>query len=94
MIPINISDTWVQNLAGLVNWETIDEVSLYNIMDKELNVHHPPLKCLIDLMTNLSIAPSESPNELGVRVEEQMEVGGIGFPDGFTLSWDRFSVPR
>ena len=92
MIHSNTSDTWVRNLAGLVNLEIIDEVSLYQIIDKELNVHHPPLKHLIDLITGLSIVPSESLNDFGVCVEEQMEVGGIGCHNGFTLSWDCFSV--
>ena len=70
MILNNISDTWVRNLAGIVNCDTINEVSLYRIMDKELNTHPPPLKRLIELTTGLSIAPSKSPNEFGVLVKE------------------------
>ena len=47
-------------------------------MDLEVKVQHPNLKGLIDLSTKLAITPTESANDFRVRVEEEMEVGGIG----------------
>ena len=59
-----------------MDWDVINEKALYGIMVLELKVQHPDLKRLIDLMTKLSNFPSESANDFGVRVEEEMEVGG------------------
>ena len=78
----------------MVDWDSVDKKSLYKLMDEELNSQHPALKRLMDLMTKLSISPSKSPNEFWVWVEEEMAVGGIGFPENFTLTWDRLHVAR
>ena len=70
----------------------MDEKSLYAFMDQELKIQHPDLKKLIDLMMKLSFSLSESPNQFEVCLEEEMEVGGIGCQDNFTLTWERLSV--
>ena len=92
MIRNDLSDSWLRNLTGHVDWGTTTAEQLEKVMDGLLSVHHPSLRRLIELMTSLSIAPQESPNEFGVRVQEQMEVGGIGSHDHFTLTWDRLEV--
>ena len=75
-----------------VDWDVVDEKSLYELMDQELKLQHPDLKRYVDFMRKLPISASESPNEFGVCIKEDMEVGGIECQDNFTLTWKRLSV--
>ena len=54
----NSFERWIRNLSW-VDWDAVDEKSLYEIMDLELKVQHSDLKRVIDLMTRLSISPSD-----------------------------------